>query len=191
MTSFLAATADVATLVALFSLACVGIATGALSNAPDRRRILLGTLVVAAGLPLVMMFVAGGRALSINGVHPSALGSCAWSAGGAGGAQALGNLMLYIPVAALATATFGHPLRVVGYVLAGAVGLETVQTVVDLGVCEVIDVTFNSLGVVVGTLIGALFAISTSGRSIARPTHLHPDPDSYPGDRPRLRGLGG
>ncbi len=70
------------------------------------------------------------------------------------GSQAMLNVALFIPFGVFATLAFQRASRVVVWAVLLAIALEFIQTIFDLGVCEVLDVTHNILGAVVG--VGAV-----------------------------------
>ncbi|MCW2776412.1 MAG: hypothetical protein JWN17_137 [Frankiales bacterium] len=120
--------------------------------APDRAAVLggLGGLALAGalGLPLFRGSfghedLAGLRACVVT--DPLALTP-----------EGLGNLLLFSPAAILAVAAVGRPWQVAAAVALLSVGVEAVQAVERVGVCDASDVVHNALGALVAALATAL-----------------------------------
>jgi hypothetical protein len=112
--------------------------------------------MIAAVISLVgaaaSMFVAGGRALEFTGIKPALLKSCVGfgDSSGALDSQALLNIILFLPFAALLCLATRRPL-VCGLIASGvAAGMELAQTMLDFGVCESSDFLCNFVGVWLG-----------------------------------------
>lgn len=112
--------------------------------------VLVGVLVVGRGTTLVTDATLDVAALRGCGTAlRGGLDATAWTS-----AEAVLNLLLFVPLGLSATVVFGRP-GAVAVALAGlAVVLEATQTLAGIGVCESVDVVRNVIGAGVGVALG-------------------------------------
>lgn len=73
--------------------------------------------------------------------------------------EALLNLLLLAPFAALAVLSVGRPIRVALVAVAVSVGIEVAQAVYSVGACDSSDVVRNSAGALVAALLAAALTV--------------------------------
>lgn len=130
-----------------------------------------GAWVASGALPVLITLVLSRSLWDLRSADLSALTSCGWEAGGTGwGLMSVGNTLMYLPVTVVSLVLARRPLVAIAGCACFALALESLQTVLGLGVCEVSDVALNEAGIVVGSVLGLLVRpIARAERRVAAP----------------------
>lgn len=165
----------IAALVAGFLVsAIVGVILARRTKVSPMLTVLTVFSAVAVAVATLQMGRAGGGVLDrdpLEHISFGALGRCFAVADGGSlvsSNEASLNLLLYVPFGVFATLAFGRPSRVMAWSIALILAMEALQSVLDVGVCSVLDVAYNIAGValaIVATVAAQWSALYLSERN--------------------------